>query len=116
MEINTVEDIFKAHDEFARQVDELGSRIGADATTDEAGFREMSLGLQEDLLSQRRQQLDALIAARERAIHRYDEEIARHQALVAALEDEVKASKRALPINAAAEPPAAGGRKRGQRG
>ncbi len=117
MEIKGLEDILKAHDEFVRKVADLtGSTAsgGVAVVADEGRFKEVSVRLQEDLLARQREHLDALIAAKERALRQFDEEITRRQSLVAALEDERKAAKRSLPIGeTATEPPPTVRRRRG---
>lgn len=86
MEAKTIEDLLKAHHEFVEQVQQRLAVLGKnDPPSDEQLIRE-----KQELLAHFQQRLKDANEAKKRSAQHYDEEIARHKAMVTRLEKEIR--------------------------
>lgn len=99
MEIRTVEDIRRIHEEFAKK---LQRRIEAFREGKVRGL-EVVVKEKEDDLARLEERCKRLRTAKEQVIRRYDEEIRRCEEAISRLEKEVEEGRKALE-RAAAEP------------
>ncbi|KHE93409.1 MAG: hypothetical protein K8F52_05585 [Candidatus Scalindua rubra] len=92
MEVKTIKDILKLQNEFVEKVQKQTTLIRkGKATSVDVLIKE-----KESLLVRMEERLGAATEAREKAVHRYDEEIRHHKEQVTCLKKEVSEEKQTL--------------------
>lgn len=84
MEIKTVEDVVKIHEEFALRVQKMAETLSAGRPSEVLAAEKM------EQINLFRGKLKEITATRDEALRRYDEEISRLRETVSRLEEEIK--------------------------
>ncbi len=99
MEVKTIKDILKLQDEFVEKVKKQTKLI----REGKAPSVDILIKEKESLLILMEERLGAATEAREKAVHRYDEEIQHHKEQITRLKNEISKERKAIKLATANE-------------